>query len=350
MVHPAHGQQFPLEDFMKKTLIALSAAAAASTGALAQSSVTLFGVVDVGVRQLDNGGVRQSQLSTDGLSSSRLGFRGVEDLGGGLKAGFWLESQVNADTGTPNASRFWHRRATVSLLSDGIGELRLGRDKVPGQTLVDDFDVFGATGIGDPGTSYAVLGGIDTKSRSDNLVAYFLPSLGGLYGNLSVAAGEGTPGRKYFGGRIGYRSGAFDLSAVYSETEVTTDNVELVVLGGSYNFGVIKLSGIFQEASYKDDKDTRYTLGASMPFGQAVLRASYTNTDGSGPGIGNRDADSFALGGVYNLSRRTALYATYATIDNSGTANFTVGSISGRTMPRTEERSQGFELGVRHSF
>jgi predicted porin len=337
-----------LKRALKASLTAGIAAAAAS-GALAQTSVTLFGVVDVGVRQLDNGGVRQSQLSTDGLSSSRLGFRGVEDLGGGLKAGFWLESQVNPDTGTANASRFWHRRSTVSLLSDGLGELRLGRDKVPGQTLVDDFDVFGATGIGDPGTSYSVLGGIDTKSRADNLVAYFMPSLGGLYGNLSVAAGEGTPGKKYVGGRIGYRSGAFDLSAVYSETEVTTDNVELIVLGGSYNFGVAKISGIFQEQSYRDDTDTRYTLGVSVPFGPATFRASYTNTDGSGPGIGNRDADSFALGGVYTLSKRTALYATYATIDNEGTAKFTVSSISGATMP-LEERSQGFELGIRHSF
>ena len=338
---------------MKKTLIVLAAGAtvaSASTGALAQSSVTLFGVVDVGVRQLDNGGVRQSQLSTDGLSSSRLGLRGIEELGGGLRAGFWLESQVNADTGTPNATRFWHRRSTVSLLSDGIGELRLGRDQVPTWTAVGDFDVFGTNGIGDTATTYAVLGGIDTRARADNLAAYFLPSLGGIYGSVALAAGEGTPGRKYTGGRLGYRSGPFDVTAAYAQTEVTTDNVELVVLGGSYNFGVIKLSGIFQEASYKDDKDTRYTLGASVPFGQAVLRASYTNTDGSGPGIGNRDADSFALGGVYNLSRRTALYATYATIDNSGTANFTVGSISGRTMPRTEERSQGFEFGVRHSF
>jgi predicted porin len=164
-----------------------------------------------------------------------------------------------------------------------------------------------------------------------------------------MAAGEGTPGRKYVGGRLGYRSGPFDVTAAYAETEVTTDNVELLVLAGSYDFGVVRVSGIYQDASYQNDEDTRYTIGASVPFGQALLRASYTSTDGSGS-IGNRDADSFAIGGVYNLSRRTALYATYATIDNEGTANFTVASISGRTMPKTEERSQGFELGVRHSF
>jgi predicted porin len=335
---------------MKKSLLVLAVATAASTVAVAQSSVTLFGLVDVGVRQLDNGGVRQTQLANDGLSASRLGVRGVEDLGGGLKAGFWLESQVRADTGLPNDTRFWHRRSTVSLTSDSLGELRLGRDQLPTWTAVGDFDVFFQNGIGDTTTTYAVLGGIDTRARADNLVAYFLPSLGGLYGQLSLAAGEGTPGRKYTGGRIGYRSGPFDVTAAYSQTEVTTDDVDLVVVSGSYDFGVVRVAGIFQEASYQDDTDTRYTLGASVPFGQAVFRASYTHTDGSGPGIGNRDADSFALGGIYNLSRRTALYATYATIDNEGTANFTVGTISGSTMPRTEERSQGFEFGVRHSF
>jgi predicted porin len=335
---------------MKKTLIVFAASTVVSTVAVAQSSVTLFGLVDVGVRQLDNGGVRQTQLANDGLSASRLGVRGVEDLGGGLKAGFWLESQVRADTGQANDSRFWHRRSTVSLTSDSLGELRLGRDQLPTWTAVGDFDVFFQNGIGDTTTTYAVLGGIDTRARADNLVAYFLPSMGGLYGQLSLAAGEGTPGRKYTGGRIGYRSGPFDVTAAYSQTEVTTDDVDLVVVSGSYDFGVVRVAGIFQEASYQDDTDTRYTLGASMPFGQAVFRASYTHTDGSGPGIGNRDADSFALGGIYNLSRRTALYATYATIDNEGTANFTVGTISGRTMPRTEERSQGFEFGVRHSF
>jgi predicted porin len=337
---------------MKNTLKALilAAAVAAGSGALAQSSVTLFGIVDVGVRQLDNGGVRQSQLANDGLSASRLGVRGVEDLGGGLSAGFWLESQVRADTGLPNDSRFWHRRSTVSLISKSLGEVRLGRDLLPTWTAVGDFDVFGQNGIGDATTTYAVLGGIDTRSRADNLMAYYLPAMGGLYGQLSVAAGEGRPGRKYTGGRIGWRSGPVDVTAAYSLTEVTTDDVDLIVVAGSYDFGVVRLAGVYQEASYIDDTDTHYTIGASMPFGQAVLRASYTHTDGSGPVIGNRDADRFALGGIYNLSRRTALYATYAMIDNEGTANFTVAPISGRTMPRTEERSQGFELGVRHSF
>jgi predicted porin len=83
----------------KPSILALASLVLAAGAAQAQSNVTLFGVVDVGVRQVDNAGTKQSQLSTDGIQSSRLGFRGTEDLGGGLKAGFWLESALNADTG-----------------------------------------------------------------------------------------------------------------------------------------------------------------------------------------------------------------------------------------------------------
>jgi len=336
---------------MKKSLIALAVLGAAAGAASAQSNVTLFGVVDVGVRHVDNAGVTQQQLSTDGANSSRLGFRGVEDLGGGLKAGFWLESALNADTGTINSSgKFWHRRSTVSLSSDSIGELRLGRDLTPTWTAFADFDVFGTNGIGDASTTYAALGGIDTRIRSDNMVQYFLPStLGGVYGSVAVAAGEGTAGKKYTGGRVGYRSGPIDVSAAYGQTEVTSDDVKLAVVSGAYDFGVVKVSGSVQEAKYQASKDRHYTLGVSAPFGASLVRASYSKADGSGD-ISTRDADQFALGYVYNLSKRTALYTTYALIDNKGSANYTVGTINGVTMPKTEEKSQGLELGVRHAF
>ena len=189
---------------MKKSLIALAVLSAAAGAASAQSNVTLFGVVDVGVRHVDNAGTTSTQMSTDGLQSSRLGFRGTEDLGGGLRAGFWLESAINADTGTPNATRFWHRRSTVSLSSASLGEIRLGRDLTPTWTAMADFDVFGTNGIGDTSLTYAALGGVDTRVRSDNMVSYFLPAtLGGVYGQVSVAAGEGTAGKNYTAGRVG---------------------------------------------------------------------------------------------------------------------------------------------------
>lgn len=336
---------------MKKSLIALSVLGAFAGAASAQSSVTVFGVVDVGVRHVDNAGVTQEQVSTDGANSSRLGFRGVEDLGGGLKAGFWLESALAADTGNINSSgKFWHRRATVSLSDDSLGEIRLGRDLTPTWNAFADFDVFGTNGIGDASTTYAALGGIDTRIRADNLVSYFLPAtLGGVYGQVSVAPGEGVAGKKYAGGRLGFRSGRFDVNAAYGQTEVTTDDVKLAVVSGSYDFGVVKVSLSAQQAEYQDAKDRHYTVGASVPFGASLVRASYSKADGTGS-LATRDADQFAVGYVYNLSKRTALYTTYAVIENKGSANYTVASIAGATMPKTEENSQGFEVGLRHAF
>ena len=198
---------------MKKALITLAVLGTFAGMASAQSSITVFGVVDVNGRYVKNGDVDTKQLANDGNSSSRLGFRGIEDLGNGLKAGFWLESSLAADTGTINSSgKFWHRRSTVSLISNNYGEVRLGRDTVPTWTAFADNDVFGTVGIADASRTFGVLGSnADTKLRADNLASYFLPSnLGGIYGNVSVAPGEGVAGKKYSGGRIGYRAGPMD--------------------------------------------------------------------------------------------------------------------------------------------
>jgi predicted porin len=336
---------------LKPSFLALAIPMLSAAGsACGQSSVTVFGVIDLGLRHVDNAGTSVYQMSTDGLQSSRWGVRGVEDLGGGLSAGFWLESAVSADTGTPNPTRFWHRRATVSLGAMGVGELRLGRDLVPTWTAMADFDPFGTVGIGDTGRLISLPGGVDTQIRDDNMVSYFIPSLGGLCGQLSAAPGEGVPGKKYIGGRAGLRRGAVEVSVAYSQTTVTTDDVKLGVVSGSYDFGVVKVMASAQQAKYQADKDRHAFVGAAVPVGQGLVRAAYTWVDGSGPGIGERDARQFAIGYVHNLSKRTALYGTYARIQNKGTASYTVGNISGVTMPVGEQDSKGYELGLRHAF
>jgi predicted porin len=339
-----------LEIDMKKILATGLVLSAMASAAMAQSTVTVFGVVDMAAREVRNGSVTQQQLANDGNSSSRLGFRGVEDLGGGLSAGFWLESQLVGDTGTTNASRFWHRRSTVSLISKDAGEVRLGRDQTPAWTALAEVDPFGLVGVGDASTTYAVLGGIDTRTRSDNMISYFTPGgLGGFYGQLATAAGEGVAGRKYKGGRAGFRSGPLDVNAVYSTTTVTTDDVKLGMVSGSYDFGVVKLGISGQEQRYQAAKDRHFTVGATVPLGAVQLKASYNQAKGYGT-LNGRDAKQFALGAVYNLSRRTAVYGTYADINNSGSANYTVASINGYALPATQQKSRGVEVGLRHSF
>jgi predicted porin len=349
---------------MKKSLLALAVLGSFAGVAAAQSSVTLFGVVDVSARYIKNGSFKQKQLGTDGNSSSRLGFRGVEDLGGGLRAGFWLESAVNPDTGTSNATsggdttyssgRFWHRRATVSLMGT-FGEVRLGRDLTPTWTAFADYDPFGTVGVGDKGKVYTVnpSGVVDTRTRSDNMISYLLPAdLGGLYGQLSVAAGEGQGGRKYIGGRVGFKAGPFDITGAYSQTEtalVGEPDFKVAVISGSYDFGVVKLVGTFQETKVTTFKERNFTVGGYVPIGSGQLKAAYSKTDGRGSSNSTRDADQFAVGYVYDLSKRSAIYTTLAHIRNKGSARFVTGSISGTSFS-SAPKSTGFDLGIRHSF
>src|SRR5450830_547499 len=115
---------------MRTTLFASAVLCAFSGAAMAQSSVTLFGTMDLGVRHVDNGDSSVTSVSSHGASTSKIGFRGEEDLGGGWGAGFWLEAQVDPDTGLTGGSNgtglaFFNRRSTVSL-SGPWGEVRLG--------------------------------------------------------------------------------------------------------------------------------------------------------------------------------------------------------------------------------
>ncbi|URI10405.1 porin [Aquincola tertiaricarbonis] len=336
---------------MKKTLFALAALGAFAGAASAQSSVQLFGTVDLAARYVKNGDVKRTDLASNGNSTSRLGVRGVEDLGGGLKAGFWLEAAVNPDSGTADSSRFWGRRSTVSLMGD-FGEVRLGRDKMPTQLAFEAYDVFGATGIADINTTYRVPSGITVaaNSRADNAVQYFLPgNLNGVYGSLAVAAGEGVTGGKYMGGRLGWASGPVDVSVAYGQNEITdSDDFKRFVVGGSYDFQVVKVLANYQETKFQDQKDRHMTVGASVPFGVGEFKASYSKIDGRGGAIADRDADQFAIGYVHNLSKRTALYTTYAYIKNDGTANYVVADNGATSM--TGRKSQGVDVGIRHSF
>jgi predicted porin len=164
-----------------------------SGGACAQSSVAVYGILDTTVRYVKNGDQKLWLLGSGGQLPSRLGFRGTEELGGGLKAGFWVETGLNVDSGTQaDASRFWNRRTTVSLLGD-FGELRLGRDFTPTYGGYTDFDPFLDSGVAFASKFDSSLGTArDTGTRSDNQVAYLTPgTLGGFYGRFAVAPSEG---------------------------------------------------------------------------------------------------------------------------------------------------------------
>jgi len=414
---------------MKKSLVALAALAVAGA-ASAQSSVTLFGVVDAGVSSYSNKAdnaasfaanplafvdsvkVKRTALSSGGYNSSRVGFRGTEDLGGGLAASFWLEAPISNDDGQQGIATF-ARRSTLSL-SGGFGEIRLGRDYTPNFFNDTVFDPFGTNGVGTNLISTANAGfgawaggattsvpGItnvtgNSYARASNTIGYFLPpNLGGFYGQLMYGfhernkfdPGAATPDvansqrtGRLVGGRFGYANGPLDVAAAYAQSTIgdnffagTTTNVKTFNLGASYDFGVVKLFGEYSKARNEVDTESflltaptdidlkGYLLGVSVPVGPGLIRASYSAVkydfnlplDIFGTGDDPK-ANKIAIGYVHNLSKRTALYATLARVRNKNGANLTVGgpafvtSLGGQGF--TPKSSTGYDFGIRHAF
>lgn len=393
---------------MKKTLVVLAAFACAGT-AFAQSSATLFGVVDVAYENLKTNAGRIGGIVASGNSSSRLGFRGTEDLGGGMAASFWLEAAMNPNSGAfpagtttnnqsaniPAGSLIFNRRSTVSL-AGGFGEVRIGRDYTPAYWNSAIFDAFGNVGVGATLGGYAGAGLANTFVRASNSIAYFLPGgLGGLYGQAMYAFGNrastetatgygitrDTSGNgRYVGLRVGYSQGPFNTALGYARMNYAPGTNTASVLGlaavpsgavtdlnwgGSYMFGSVK--GIAQYFRTKAaDAGTpgnslaakSWALGMDWGIGAGDVIASYSRTNLSGYAAApNASASKWALGYVHNLSKRTAMYGTYARVSNSGGAAMTANSYtaSGNIVSVTgaanvNGSATGFDVGLRHSF
>jgi predicted porin len=361
---------------MKKSLLALAALTAFAGAASAQSSVTLFGVVDAGYARLSAGGRSASGLTNSGLNSSRLGFRGVEDMGGGLRAGFWLEAAVGNDDGSSGgsngiASVLFNRRSTVSLIGN-FGEIRLGRDYTPHFWNTTVYDPFGTNGVGQAmtpgmiGAAGAAAGVAASTAglnavRANNTIGYFLPgNLGGFNGqfqygfgeNLSTAPNKGQ--RDYFGFRLGYGAGPFAANYGFGNSRGASgaSNVKYNNVGLSFDFGFIKPMFVWaSEKAGTGAKVTGIEGGLTVPLGQGELRAAYSRYDVSGTGVSSNDWNKMALGYGYNLSKRTQLYGTAARVSNKGAQTMAVannGLSAGAAAPG--KNSTGYELGIRHAF
>lgn len=359
--------------------------ATAGLSAMAQSGVTLSGTLDLGVRHVSNGSVGSMTSEVSGSNqTSKLVIRGSEDLGSGLRAGFFLDGTVLADTGAAGArapaGQFWDRRSTVSLGHARYGELRLGRDWVPTQLLWSGFDPFSALGIASANTfrnfaasqalgqAFGVVGealAANPTLRVSNAVEYFLPTgLAGVYGSLIVSAGEGgttAAGQtKGDGFRLGWAERGFNVAAAQFTTRNANGDQRFQdqAWGGSYDFGVAKVSLAQRRWVYEDDRQLNTMLAAQIPAGPGVVKLTYVRADQSGATAAQDAKDAYLLGAgyVYGFSKRTVLYAHVARVDNQGAATFTIPGgplVSGNPSAPNDfggQRSTAVEAGIRHDF
>jgi predicted porin len=345
-------------------LVTLAAAPAA------QAQVTVFGVMDLAVNYARADGASSlTRLEPDGNTSSRLGLRGTEDLGGGLKANFWTEAAVSPDTGTGGATSTnnkdsvstggltWGRRSTVGL-SGGFGEVRLGRDYVPSfSNLTTSMHPFGTNGVGSSGhLFYPVNAGgttVRTSVRASNAIGYFLPdNPAGVYGNVMWATGEQNPGTatekdgNHVGVRLGWRGGPVNLAAARGKTRYATGDYVQSNAGANVKLGPARLMALWGRNEVGTTSTRTWMLGTQVSVGEAgELRFAYSQLKASG--VAN-DARHIALGYVHDLSKRTSLYATVARIDNKGTGTrFSPGGVA---TTEAGGNADGAEFGLKHSF
>jgi len=354
---------------MRKALVAVAFLVPIGC-AYAQSSVTIYGTLDLSGKYVKNDGSdRRLSLARDGLNSDQLGFRGIEDLGGGLKAGFNLLASVGADSGdigtgqSPSGSgKFWSRRSTVSLFSNA-GELRMGRDYTPTFWNNAIFDAFGTNGVGSTGNQVQLL--TTTIVRADNAIQYFLPpSLGGFYGQAMAAAAEGgsAPGQtanagRYIGGRFGWAAGPIDVAIAAGQQRNSFGGAsqETYNMGGSYDFGLLKLLAYLDRDNALDRRETRGEISAIVPIGQGEIHVGYDRSKLTNTVVPAASFDNTVwqakLGYVYNLSRRTAFYGTASELSNGPHSNLSVATGTSITaLPTLGGKSTGFEVGLRHFF
>lgn len=387
---------------MKKSLLALAVFGAFTSIASAQSSVTLYGRLDQNVTQQDPGKnaaastggkngksiTKLQEGNTNGLGGSRLGFKGTEDLGSGLKAFFQLEAQLFPDEGragntstfssTFNSNPFFSRFAYVGLSSNALGEIRLGRqESLTRENNVKINDISGESNF----NIVENLEGTNGKatrplfqnfgSRVDNGIRYTTPEFAGFRASAIVGLGErlrtdvtaGTPAvttttkaATYRGLGVVYSAGPLALDVIYEDLRGgavgSGDYNNVITAGGSYDFGIAKIATAYQHTNNlggqfavasgtgvftKGTDVDAWNIGVAVPFNAFTFKAQYTGSTISRPaGAPDLDQSKYGVSLAYSLSKRTTVYATATKRDGDNSSYYV--------------RQNEFALGLAHTF
>ena len=336
---------------MKKSLLALAVLTAVSGAASAQSSVTLYGKVDLGL-VLDSGSSagKSIRISSGVTGDSRIGFKGVEDLGGGMKAAFQLETGYCADSaqGSPNfctgSNQFMGRQAHGDL-TGAFGAISAGRQYSLGFNNLSTIDPFG-TGFAGQVNNIVDPSGI----RLNNSATYSTPNIAGLTGSVEIAFGEQTgnwEANRETGAGLTYASGPAYAGFTFYDVSNAAGNGAArknYLFGGTYDFGVVKVHALAQKSTGAASLDVLDLMGGvTIPVAGGQVLASYIHHNDRTSA--DKDAQQLGVGYLYPLSKRTSVYTAYARINNQHGAAFTVGNATA-----TGTGNKAFNLGVVHNF
>jgi len=332
---------------MKKTIVHIALLGAISPAALAQSSVTIYGMVDAGIEAERGGAAGNIVKVSSGIgSASRLGYRAVEDLGGGVAALFVLESGLLVDTGASDvAGQAFNRQAFLGLKSRELGSITLGRQyTLTYNALGQVGDPFGAGLAGSAKNLFPVAG---ASLRANNSIVYTSPAVNGFTAEALYAVGEvagnSTAGRQFNLG-LNYSKGPLNARLAYNNRNNDTATVTTNSIGHNsapLNNATAKPYGrVFGPTLEGND----VLLGAQVPVGVAgtVIASWIRKNDKT---AANQDAAQYAVGYTYALSKRTSAYASYGMMKNRNGAGYTVGNNS-----EAGSGDRATNVGVRHSF
>ena len=327
---------------MKKTLLAFTILNTFTGVALAQTSVMIYGIVDNAITRYDDGNNVITGLTSGRQSSSRIGFKGTEDLGNGLKAVFTLESGINTDDGSATAG--FNRQANVGL-QGGFGTVAVGVNNSSMKRVIDKLDAFGNGGLN------GLAGIYGTNERLSNSIHYVTPGFGGFSGAITYGFGEvagSSSANRKINFSASYAARQLGVHFAYDHQNGPTiaragDKTKTAVLGASYDFGVTKLFASYLQRRTDGAaaaKVNGFNIGASVKLGVGSILASVSRLKND-----VNPADKFNLYGVgyvYPMSKRTNLYATYGLASNDGGSRV--------WSARNGENGSRLALGIKHAF
>ncbi len=322
---------------MKKSLIALAVLGAMVGAVHAQSSVTLYGKIDVGLLHTDPfGGVSQFNVQSGNFSGSRWGLMGSEDLGGGLKVNFQLEQGFNVDTGSFSAAGQQFSRNSWLGLSGGWGEVRVGKpwtayDDVSGAINAMWDSTFSVENNFFRSTAY--------NANPGNTIKYTTPSFSGFSGAVSYTLDENKAvdntvksiSLAYANGPI---AGGFGYQ---TEGQGAGPDLKYTRLSASYDFGGFILKGLYGNAKLGAAKTNEYSIGADIPLSGAFALSTSYGYSKDNTAAGNEKRKGFTIGGLYTLSKRTDVYLGVTDWD-------------GKTSGVKTNGDTKYGIGMRHSF